>query len=469
MVQDAAYESLLKSRRQQLHARIAQVLEQAGPPTIEVRPELLAHHFTQAGLAEKAIEYWRRAGQQAVARSATAEAITQLRNGLSLLGGVPDSRERALLELDLQTTLGGALISAKGFAAPETGKAFARARQLCRQLGAAQELFPVMHGEFVYYLNCGEFQAADHVAREFLHLAGQQSDPAPILVGHRVVGVNEFFLGRFASARMHSEQVIAQYDLRIYGELAAFYVYDPCVASSSVLSLSNYALGRPEEARLWCGRSLAKAEGLGHPGSCAYALFFACLLNQLLRDSRALEGHASAMIRLADDQGFPFWLGHALLFHGWALAQEGQTDEGIMEMRRGVTIYQSTSARLWLPYVSARLAEMLARSGDRAQAAALCTQAIAQMEAWGERCFEAELRRLRGSLWLADGQPEEAKAALKRAIEVARRQQATSLELRAALDLGRILRDEGRLAEAQELVGAIRGRLSEDGRRGERR
>ena len=211
-MRDAAHESLLKAQRQQLHARIVRVLEERFPETVDAEPELLARHCTEAGLAEQAVDYWQRAGQQALARSAMAEAVAQLTTGLEVLAGLPDGPERQRRELGLQLALGQASIAAKGFAAPETGRAYARARELCRELGDVPELFPALYGRSVVHFQRGELAAAHEVARELLRSAEERGDAAARVTGHRIVGSALCQLGRLAESRDHLEAALALYD-----------------------------------------------------------------------------------------------------------------------------------------------------------------------------------------------------------------------------------------------------------------
>jgi predicted ATPase len=273
LVRDAAYQSLLKSKREQLHARIAQILEERFPETVETEPELLAHHCTEAGLTEQAVEYWQRAGQQALARSATAEAVAQLDKGLGLLLGLPDGSERQRREVGLQLALGPALIAAKGFAAPETGRAYARACELCRKVGDMQKLLPSLYGQSVVHWQRAEVAAAHEVARELLRLAEEQGDGAAEVVGHRILGAHLFQLGRFAESLAHSESGLALYDPVRDRSSRFVYAIDSRVVCLLWLSHALLALGYPEQALVRQGEALASARELAHPNTIAQAVF----------------------------------------------------------------------------------------------------------------------------------------------------------------------------------------------------
>ena len=212
LIQEAAYQSLLKRTRQEYHQRIAQVLAERFPETVEMQPELLAHHFTEAGLSGPAVGYWRRAGQRGIERSAYVEAISHLTKGLELLNTLPDTSERTLQELSLQTTLGPALMATKGFGAPEVQHAYARARELCRQVGETPQLFPVLRGLSTFYIVRAELQTAHELAEELLRLAQRAQDPAMLVEAYSMLGTTSFYLGEIASARVHLEQGVALYD-----------------------------------------------------------------------------------------------------------------------------------------------------------------------------------------------------------------------------------------------------------------
>ena len=366
LVRDAAHDSLLKTQRQQLHARIASVLEQSFPETVGAEPEVLAQHCTEAGLIEQAVEYWQRAGQQALARSATAEAVAQLTKGLDLLAGLPDGAERRRRELGLQLGLGPALIAAKGFAAPETGRAYARACELCRELGDTRKLIPALYGQSVVHWQRAELAAAHEVARELLPLAQEQGDAAAEVVGHRILGAYLFQLGRLAEGRAHSESGLALYDPVRDRSSRFVYAVDSRVVCLLWLSQALFALGYPEQARVRQGEALASARELAHPNTIAQSLFCGWTLHQLLRDGREAQEQAEALIALATEHGLPLWLATGVVVRGWALAASGQAKEGIAVIRLGLADYRATGSELFSPYFLALFAERpRARRRDR--------------------------------------------------------------------------------------------------------
>ena len=437
LVRDAAHDSLLKTQRQQLHARIASVLEQSFPETVGAEPEVLAQHCTEAGLIERAVEYWQRAGQQALARSATAEAVAQLTKGLDLLAGLPDGAERRRRELGLQLGLGPALIAAKGFAALETGRAYARACELCRELGDTRKLIPALYGQSVVHWQRAELAAAHEVARELLPLAQEQGDAAAEVVGHRILGAYLFQLGRLAEGRAHSESGLALYDPVRDRSSRFVYAVDSRVVCLLWLSQALFALGYPEQARVRQGEALASARELAHPNTIAQSLFCGWTLHQLLRDGREAQEQAEALIALATEHGLPLWLATGVVVRGWALAASGQAKEGIAVIRLGLADYRATGSELFSPYFLALLADAHGRAGQTVTGLRLTADALDQVERTGVRWNEAELHRLRGELLLALPEPDqsEAESCFRQALAVAREQDAKMWELRAATSL----------------------------------
>jgi class 3 adenylate cyclase/predicted ATPase len=455
LVQEAAHGSLLRGRRQQLHARIAAVLEQRFPAMPESQPELLAHHYTQAGLVQPAIEYWRKAGQRASARSAPTEAVGHFTKGLELLSSLTAIPERHRQELDLQTALGGALIAARGYSAPETGQAFARARELCAQIDDPGQLFPVLFGRWLFHLLRAELAITREVADEMLRLAQEQADSAGLVIAHRVTGTSLFWLGRFAEARAHLEQALTLYEPGRHSQLAHLYNFDPRVIGLDFLSLALYALGYPEQAQARSEQALAEAKQLSNLVTLAVVLQHACMIHQFLGDHRSVGQRAEELWSLATGQGFPFWVAHASFLRAWAEAQGGQGDQEIMQLHGHIDAIRSSGAVLIVPYYLALLAEIHGKRGDIVGALNLLTEALVLVDQTGECWFGAELHRLRGELLWATGEQDPAEAALRTAVALARDQHAKSWELRAAASLGRLCRAKGRSVEARELLAPV--------------
>ena len=463
LVQDAAYDTLLRSRRQELHARIATVLEQRFPEIVDQQPEFLAKHCTQAGLTERAIDYWGRAGRQSVARSAMVEATVQLRKGLDLLASRPDRPERWRRELQLQSALGGAMYASKGPAASETGHAYARARELCEQLGDTSALVPVLCGQSTYRLGRCELAAARQIAEDLLHLVRTQDDTADHLIANRTMGACLFWLGDFALSAKHMGRVLDIYVPEVHESTAPVAVYDMRTVALIYLSLDLFALGYPEQALSRSEQALVSSRNQSHRQGYAFALSITALLYLLHRAERKALEVLDELISLAAEQRFQFWLTVANILRGHVLSVCGETRAGLALARKGLSDQIAGGSHLNETCYLGLLAQSCERAGEVDEALALLATGLETAEATGERWFEAELLRLKGA-WLTThrrADQEEAEAHLRRAISVAQGQNAKMLELRAATNLCRVWRDQGKRAEGNRLLTAVYGWFTE--------
>jgi class 3 adenylate cyclase/predicted ATPase len=474
LIQEAAYQSLLKSTRQQSHRQIAQTLAEQFHEIADTQPELLAHHYTEAGLVEQAIPYWQQAGQRAIARSAHLEAISHLTKGLETLKTLSQTPERSQQELTLQLALGVPLTATKGYAADEVGKVYTRARELSRQMGESFHLFPVLFGLWRFYLQRAELQTARELAEQCLSLAERVHDPAPLLRAHNTLGVTLFYLGEFVSARSHLEQAIALYDPQQRRSLAR--VQDPVVACLAYAAWTLWHLGYPDQALQRSQEALAMAQELSHPYSSAMIFFFAAELHYLRREVEAVQERTAAAIALSAEQAFPFWLSQGTSLQGWAVAERGQREEGIAQMRQGFSLYQATGSALgrsyWLMLPTATQGQV----GQAAEGLQTLDEAHAAVLQSGERYYEAEIYRLKGTLTLqkfrvssfefrvssslqslppSPHAEAEAEGYFLKATEIARHQQAKSLELRAATSLARLWQQQGKHHAALNILSAI--------------
>jgi class 3 adenylate cyclase/predicted ATPase len=461
LIQDVAYQSLLRSTRQQYHQRIAQALEKRFPETVETQPELLAHHYTEAGRYGQAVAYWQRAGQRSNTRSAYVEAVSHLTKGLELLTTLPDTAERARQELDMQITRGQALMAIKGYAAPEVGQSYARARALCQQVGETPQLFPVLVGLWRFYQNQGKHQTARELGEQCLILAQHLQDPTLLLWGHWMLGATFQFLGEFASASTHFAQGMALYDAQQHHPL--YGGTDPGVLCLSYAAMVLWPLGYPDQALQRSREVLTLAHQLSHSFSLSQALFWAALLYQLRREVDAVHNQADAAIELARAQEFTQSLAASTVFRGWALAMQGQSEEGVTELRQGISAWQATGAEVGLTYYLMMLAEAYGRGGQTEEGLRVLAEALTLVDRTGECWREAELHRLKGELLLQQTVPDapQAEACFQQALVIARRQQAKSWELRAAMSLSRLWQQQGRRAEAWELLAPVYGWFTE--------
>jgi predicted ATPase len=435
---------------------------------------LLAHHYTEAGLTAQAILYWQQAGRRATQRSANVEAVTHLRRGLSLIETLPDTPERTQYELAVQATLGPVLMATKGFGAPEVGRAYARARELCQQVGETAQLFPVLYGVCVFQTVRADCQSARTLGEELLHLAEQEHDPALLVVAHNVVGVTLFFMGEIEAARRHCEQSVAHYDAQQHRSLAIAYGRDPVMASLSFGALALWRLGYPEQALRQSQASVTHARGLAHPFSLAFALNGATLVHQDRREWGRAQEQAEATIALGTEQGFPFWVAQCTIYRGRAVAEYGHATAGIDQLRWGLAAMRDTGAGIGRSGFFGWLAEAYLKDGQVEEGLAIVAEALAFVDRTKERFYEAELYRIYGELTLRAGEkskvapspdlpvahssPEEC---FLKAIEIAKRQQAKSLELRAVMSLARLWQSQGKTAEAQQMLADIYGWFTE--------
>jgi predicted ATPase len=457
LIQDAAYASLLKRTRQRYHQQIAQMLEGEFPETAQAEPELVAHHYTEAGLNEKAVGYWHQAGKRATQRSANVEAINHLTKGLEVLMTLPDTLERARQELDLQTALGPVLMALKGFASPDTERAYARARELCQQVGETPQLFPVLHGLWRFYMVRAEFQATRELAEQLFSLAQRAQDPALLLEANRVLGLTMFWLGEMAPARAHLEQGVGLYDPQQHRSHAFVYGQDPGVACRSLAAWPIWVLGYPDQALQTVHEALTLAEELTHSFSLVYALTMAAVVHQFRREAQEAQERAKALIALSTEQGFPMWLAYGTILRGWALTVQGEGAEGIAQMRQGLAAYRATGAQVDRPYFLALLADAYGEVGQPEEGLTLLVETLAIVDNTGQRNWEAELYRCKGELLLMkQGQKVgEAEECFQKALDTARRQQAKSLELRVAMSLSRLRQQQGKQEEAHQLLSEI--------------
>ncbi len=461
LIQDTAYQSLLKSTRQQYHQRIAQVLEARFPETVETQPELLAHHYTEAGLSVQAIRYWQRAGQRATQRSAHVEAIGHLTEGLELLKTLPDTPERAQQELTLQIALGVPLTTTKGYATLEVEKAYTRARELCRQVGETPQLFPVLRGLWRFYIARGKLQTARELGEQLLSLAQSIQDPAFLLPAHLALGETLLWLGELAPARAHLEQGIALYDPQKHRSRTS--VQDPGVVCLSHTAVVLWLLGYPDQTLKENHKALTLAQELSHPHSLAFAQDIAAGLHQWRREGQAAQERAEAAMTLSTKQGFTQWLAMGTILQGWALAEQGQGEEGIAQLQQGLAAWRATGAELGWPWFLAMMAEAYGKGRQTEDGLTVLAEALALVHKTGERFYEAELYRLQGELLRMRALPDEQQTAacFRQALEIARYQQAKSLELRAAMSLSRLWQRQGKCDAARQVLAEVYGWFTE--------
>ena len=455
LLQETAYNAVLRERRAELHGRIARTLAADFPEVLENQPELIAHHCTEAGLHEEAVEFWREAGELAITRSAAHEAVAHLESALEVLRRFPECHHRDRTELGLQTSLGGALIAARSFAAPETGKAYLRAWELCQRLGDERGQWPVLFGRWIHHAARAELQESLAVADHMLRLAEGQADPVPRLIAHRALANSQFFVGDLAATRAHAEQALAGDQPPPRPNLATAYVADPYVLSTYFLAHALLRQGFAARARTHAASALARARALGHVLTLAQALHHDCLFHQFAREALVVRQQADALITLADEHGLPFWQALGKIFRGWALVETGQRRAGPAELQTGLAAYRATAGALYLPYALILLSEVCRARGELAAGLEAIAEARSAIEASGVRGFEAQAHRVEGELRQATGDLEAAAACFQRSMAVAHGQQARLSELRAAVNLATLWHEQGRRTEAYDLVAPL--------------
>jgi predicted ATPase len=455
LVQDAAHGSLLRSIRQQLHAQIAEALEAQSPEILASQPEILAQHYAEAGLVEKSVVYWGKAGRRSAARSAMAEAAAQYQKGLEELARLPDDSNRQRQELEFCSALGAALIAVKGFAAPETGEVNARARELWEQLGSPSEFLRIPFGQSSYHAFRGELDLAQRLEEDLLRLSSKRDDSAGLVLGHYASARTQMFAGRFAQSRSHLEAVLAFYDPISHRSLLQQAGFHPQVVSQALLGIDLLCLGFPDQALARSDAAIAEARRLAHPLTLVSNLTLGAILLSLGRDRSVAEELVDQLVEVATEQGYPTWRAYGTAFRGWVKVKNGDVMEGILLLRSGSAAYRATGAEVWMPYFNGLLAQASEIAGQVEEAASLVDEALRIVEKTGERSLAAELNRHKGQLLLQRGQSEAAEELYCKAIGIAKEQEARLWELRAAMSLARLRRDQGRQQEAHEVVAPV--------------
>jgi class 3 adenylate cyclase/predicted ATPase len=460
LVQDTAYSTLLRGPRQALHRRIAEALEQRFPDLVETRPEIVALHYGEAAMTDKAIGYWHLAGKLSVAKSAVREAVAQLRRGLSLLEGLPETRGHKQLELDIHITLTAALMAGKGYGDPEVAAALERANRLVTETASVGTPlhFSVLYGLWVSSLNTGTIAATIEHATNFLSSAQSQPSSGPLLVGHRILATSLIYGGDFRAALAHFETAISLYRPDEHRDDTFRYGQDLGVSAFVQLSWALWHRGYPDQSARAADRALALSRQLGHAHTLAYALALAGVAPVFARDVATVHARSNDCVALATEHGFAQWAAFGRILQGWADARQGHATAGIARIRDGIAAAEATGSRVTAPLFLTLLAEALALAGKIEEALAALDDALAKATASGERGWDAEIHRLRGEHTgrrLPHPDPAKAEDLFRTALAIAREQGTRGYELRAATSLARMWREQGRRGEALELLAPL--------------
>jgi class 3 adenylate cyclase/predicted ATPase len=459
LTQEVAYDALLIERRRLLHERAGEAFELMYAERLDDHLGELARHYSRSDNISKAVEYLGRAGQQSFQRSAYADAISSLRATTDLLQKLPESPERIQRELLLLLAIGAASLAVRGNTAPEVEAAYSRARELCERLGDPPELFPTLWGLWLTHLLRGELGRAYELAEQLLSRAQSARDPALTMRAHLALGNTFLYTGHLLSAREHIELGISLYDPERDRPLT--FRYGGTNAGVVVLSHASrvlWLLGYPDQALERGNEALALAQGLSQPASLAFARVFVGVLHQFRGEVRAAQENSESLIALCAEYGLTNWLAFATIVRGWAMTEQGRKQEGIAQIQEGLANTRATGwSEMYLPYSLSLLAEVFAETGRRDEGLSALTEALAIAEEHGNRHYEAETHRLKGELLLKQdaSNTSEAQDCFERAVEIARRQSAKSLELRATMSLARLLANQGRRDEARMMLAEI--------------
>jgi class 3 adenylate cyclase/predicted ATPase len=461
LVQDAAHGSLLRSARQQLHARIAEALETELSEVIDSQAELLAQHYAEAGLVEKSVACWGRAGHSSAARSAIAEAAAQFQKGLGQLAQLSDTPERQRQELEFCSSLGAALRFVKGQAAPETGQAYARARELWEELGYPAEYFHIPYGQSRYHGYRGEMDLALRLDEDLLRVSRLRNDSRGLVLSHQSCGTGHLLRGRFALARSHLEAALSLYDPNSHHSLGPQTGSHPQVVAQGYLGVVLFCLGFPDQGLMRSNAAITEARRLAHSPTLASALMIGAILLSLVGQNGVLDDRVDELGAVAAEQGFPQWRAFGTIYRGWVKAKNGDVVEGISLIRGGSAAYRANGAELLMPHHTALLARAFDIGGQIEEALTALDDALQISGRTGECWLDAELYRHKGRLLLRQGHTEAAEELYRKALSIAREQEAKLWELRAAGSLARLRRDQGRSTEARDLLAPVYGWFTE--------
>ena len=476
LYQNVLYERVPAARRVELHRRIGeQGAELYGERVSEIAAEL-AMHFERSSNYRRAIKYLRLAAENDIRRFAYQEAIVLARRGLQMLAKLPDAPERAEQELRLCITLGVPLIATEGYAAPDVGRVYNRARALCQRLGETPEISKVLWGLRTFYTVRAEFRPAREIAEEFLRLAEILPYAGLAMRGHWALEITFMHLGEFGSAMEHFEKALSLYDPELHRDDGYLYAQTPGVAMRCFAAWTLWFLGQPDQALERMKEALILADELSEPNGLAPAFFFSAVLHQMRRESRKAQECAEAALSVSTEHGLVLYQAMSTIILGWTLIEQGRTEEAIEQMRRGLAAHRATGTEVICPHFMALLAEALGKTGQIEEALRISQEAMVMADRNGEAYYLAELYRIKGELLLmqargrglsraatsgkvvVDADPTVValvECCFNQSIKVAQHQKAKSWELRAVMSLARLYQEQGRHEKARDLLTPI--------------
>jgi len=470
LVQDVAYGTLLREPRRTLHARVAETFESQFAEIAERQPELLARHSTEAGLIEKAVAFWGKAGQRSLERSALVEAVGQLTRALAQIATLPASPVRRREEIRCQVALANALMHTKGYAAPETRAALDQARALIEHANALGEppedpllLFSNLYGFWVSNYNAFDGDVIRALARKFLVLAEERGASVPLMIAHRIMGCSLASTGDLVEARVHFDCAVALYDPAAHRPLAARFGQDNRVTSLAYGSVVVWLLGYPDAAYAYAESAVKNARELGQAAALMYSLFHTSLTTIFSGRYEAANARLDELVGLAEEKNAAFWRAGGTTHRGCALAMTGKAADALHMINTGMTALRSTGATMFSPLYLSYLARACVELGKFDDASHWISEARVAMQTSKESWWEADILRIAGEIALKSPARDAAKALayFERALAVAQQQQAKSWELRAAMSMARLWRDQGKRDEARELLAPVYGWFTE--------
>jgi predicted ATPase len=470
LVQDAAYDTLLRESRRALHARIADTLEGQFAEIAEHQPEQLARHYTEAGLIDKSAGLWRKAGERSLERSALVEAAEQLTRALDQMSALPSTPARRREQIKLQVALIAPLIPLKGHAAPETKAAAERARLLIEQAEALGEpledpllLFSVRYAFWVANYVAFSGDVIRDLATQFLALAEKQGAAVPIMIGHRLMAISLASTGDIAESRPHYDQALALYEPAEHRPLAMRFGQDAGVTVLCHRSWALFCLGYPEAALTDAENAIRYARDIGHAATLMHALAYASFIQIQCGNYPTANALVGELAALADEKGALLWKATAMTHQGWLFARTGKAWDAVQTITCGLNAWRSTRATVWVPLYLSHLARAYADIGNFADAWRCISEAITAVETTKEKLWETEIHRTAGEIALLSPERDaaEAEANLAHALKLARTQQAKSWELRAAMGMARLWGAQGKPDEARRVLAPVYGWFTE--------